>query len=144
MNKGDQETNISSNLKKLNNIKKRLMSKHILKDILGDDGDHTILNMEKAHKKVSREERMKINDIYRAVKILNQMFGKRREFLKTNLQKSKDRTYAKPKHACGDTYDRMMAKKVVALQLIIKVIIYSTDTARTVSLLKLQWCTPSY
>ena len=40
------------------------MSKHILKDMLDDDGNHAILNMEKAHRKALRKERMKINDIY--------------------------------------------------------------------------------
>ena len=95
MNKGDKETNISSNLKKLNNIKKRLMSKHTLKDMLGDDGNHAILNIEKRHKKVLRKERMKINDIYQAVKYFNQMFGKRRQLLKTNFQKSKERMWSR-------------------------------------------------
>ena len=41
LNEGETEISISSNLKKLNNIQKRLMSKHILKDMLGDDGDHS-------------------------------------------------------------------------------------------------------
>ena len=111
LNKEDRETNISRNLKKFNDIKKRLMSKYILKDMLGDDGTHAILNIEKAHKKLSRKERMKINDIYRAVKYFNQMLGKRRQLLKTNFQKSKERTYAKPHYACRETYDRMMAQK---------------------------------
>ena len=40
------------------------MSKHTLKDMLDDDGDHAILNIEKAPKKVLRKEIMTINDIY--------------------------------------------------------------------------------
>ena len=72
----EMQAAVAANLKVLR-VKKRCMSKFILKDLLGDDADFEIKDVKKAHEKVLRRERLRVNEVYRAVKYFRGKFDVR-------------------------------------------------------------------
>ena len=104
---GKDET-IGDALKKLGNVKKREMSKFILKDLLGSDGAIAGIGLKSKHLKELKWERMKVNEVYRAVKYLKMKMDVRRTLLKKNIRESRENTYPRQKYPFFDEYDEIM------------------------------------
>ena len=62
-----QDENSSESLKKLGNVKRKEMSKFILKDLLGSDGEIAVRGIKSKHLKQLKREQMQINQVYHTV-----------------------------------------------------------------------------
>jgi len=84
---------IEDALKHLGNVKKRKLSPMILKDILGDDGDHCLSGIKKSHEKLLNREVRKLKHINVAVSYFEDKMDKRRKLLSEKLETSSNQTY---------------------------------------------------
>ena len=116
LNEKERAAKITSGMKKLGNIKKRRISKFILKDVLGRHGDLAIKDIKKKHLKQLRRYKLKINTVYRAVKYFEQKMSVRRERLRQNIQKSKLGTYSQHRYWWREKYLKIMKEKRAARQ----------------------------
>ena len=95
-------------LKKLGNIKKKEMSKFILKDLLGSDGEIAVRGLKSKHSKELKRERMQVNQVYRAVKYFKMKMDQRHMLLKKNIRDSRENTYPQRKYLFIDEHDEIM------------------------------------
>ena len=56
LNEKDRDESISNSLKKLGNVKKKLMSAFILKDMLGSDGEFSLQGIKESHLNTTKGE----------------------------------------------------------------------------------------
>ena len=84
---------IAELLKKLRNVKKKRMSKFILKDILGSDGANKTRGKNARHLKALRREGLKVNKIYCTVTHFKKKTAIRCARLLKNTKDSKKETY---------------------------------------------------
>ena len=109
LDENDRSAKISETLKKLcGNVKKKRMSTHILKDVLGADGARASKGLGKKHTKKLRREKRKIESVYVAVKHFDEKMKKRRTMLHDNLQKSKTETFTRGTYWWRDKYSNIM------------------------------------
>ena len=105
-----KEATIDRSMKKLGNVKKRKMSKFILKDLLGSDAKLAIRGIAKSHQKLQKRHKLRINDIYRAVKYFDQKFKSRRALLQENARKSASESYSRRQYSWLDEYNTLMKR----------------------------------
>ena len=72
-------------MKKLGKVKKREMSKFILKDLLGSGGMIAVRGLKSKHSKEQKREQMKVNEVYRAVKYFKMKMDQSCTLLKKNI-----------------------------------------------------------
>ena len=104
----EQDETAAESLKKLGNVKRKEMSKFILKDLLGSDGEIAVRGVKSKHLKQLKRERMQINQVYRAVKYFKMKMDRRRILLKKNIKESRENTYPRRKYLFIDEYDEIM------------------------------------
>ena len=95
LNEEERDSSIKGSLQKLGNVKKRRMSTFIMKDMLGDDAKSSLAGVKKSHAKNVRQNKLMINEIYRAVKYFDQKFKIRRNNLEKSIVQSRNQTYTK-------------------------------------------------
>ena len=107
---GETERNetFDESLKKLGNVRKKRMSKHILKDMLGDDTALLVKDIKKNHDKALKKEKRKLDTVYIAVKHFENKMEKRRSMLKENIRKSVGKKYENKEYSWKSDYDDMM------------------------------------
>ncbi len=108
LNEKDLNKAHTDTLKNRGNVKKKQMSKFILRDGLGSDGLHEIRDIKKAHLKVLRRDRLKINKVYRAMIYSDKKMAVRRTRLKKSIDNSTKGTYVKKNYWWRDAYDKEM------------------------------------
>ena len=69
------------------------MSPNILKDLLGDDGNHALKGIKKNHEKLMYREKQKLTQIYKAVSYFEDKITKRRKILRDRTDTSNNNTY---------------------------------------------------
>ena len=107
---GDATRNetFDESLKKLGNVRKKRMSKDILKDMLGDDTALLVKDIKKNHDKALKKEKRKLDSVYIAVKHFENKMEKRRTMLKENIRKSVEKKYERKEYCWKSDYDDMM------------------------------------
>jgi len=85
-------------LKHLGNVKRKKMSPHILKDVLGDDGDFAVKGIKAGHVKLLRRDKRKFIKIHDAVDHFEGKMKKRRVDLSERTIDSVNKTYTR--HNC--------------------------------------------
>ena len=90
-----RDVKIGESLKRLGNVRKKVISKDILKDMLGVDGDVSMVGEKEARENRIRKETRKLNVIYMSVVHFDRKMKRRMEQLKMNTEKSKTNTYAR-------------------------------------------------
>jgi len=78
----DRSDKIEDALKHLGNVRKKKMSPNILKDLLGDDGNHAIKGIKTNHENLMHREKRKLSEIYKAVSYFETKMSKRRSTLR--------------------------------------------------------------
>jgi hypothetical protein len=87
------------------------MSKDILCDGLGVDGDLALKNIKKSHTTLQKKQKRKLEMVYDAVAHFEQKMKKRRIMLHENIKKSKSKTYERRTYWWREEYDAIMAEK---------------------------------
>ena len=93
----DRSDKIEDALKHLGNVRKKKMSPNILKDLLGDDGNHAIKGIKTNHDNLIHREKRKLSEIYKAVSYFETKMSKRRSTLREKTASSNNNTYIRRK-----------------------------------------------
>ena len=106
-----RDVKIGDSLKRLGNVAKKCMSKHILSDMLGVDGDKVMVNVKEAREDKLKKELRKLNTIYMSVLHFDRKMKKRLTNLNQSLHESKTKTYSRKSYDWRDRYDEIMEAK---------------------------------
>ena len=87
------------------------MSKNILKDMLGVDGDMAVKDIKIWREKKLAKEQRKINLIFIACIHFNKEMKQRRKRLTDNLNNSKNGTFARRQYWWRDKFDEIIVGK---------------------------------
>ena len=87
------------------------MSKIILKDLLGVDGDHALKDLKKAREKKLKRNKRRIDEIYFAVTHFEDKCRKRRTNLKALAEQSKAGTYSRHRPKWEEEYRSIMNER---------------------------------
>eukprot|EP00984_Skeletonema_dohrnii_P009331 scaffold3571_cov78-Skeletonema_dohrnii-CCMP3373.AAC.3 len=102
---------IADSLKKVGNVRKKKMSKLILKDMLGDDGKNQLKQIKKKHEKTLKRKRKKIDDIHKFVQLYEEKMTGRRAILCENIAKSEQNTFESKSYWWKDEYKKLMDQR---------------------------------
>jgi len=69
------------------------MLPNILKDLLGNDGNHALKGIKKNHEKLLHREKCKLTQMYKAVSYFEDKMTKRRKTLRDRTDTSNKNTY---------------------------------------------------
>jgi len=108
LNEDDRKEKIAETMKKLGNIKKKLSSPNILKDMLGADGKKVEKKIQAAHEKQLIKKKRKLDMIEIAVNHFEQKMKKRRTLLAENTTKSVKQQYERKSYSWRDAYKAEM------------------------------------
>ena len=87
------------------------MSKDILCDMLGVDGDKAMVGEKEAREEKLKKERQKLNILYLSVLHFDRKMKKRLQNLDTNLSKSTNKTFTQKSYSWRDRFDEMRREK---------------------------------
>jgi hypothetical protein len=111
MDQVSRDIKIGDSLKRLGNTRKQCISKHILCDMLGVDGDVAMVGVKKKREEKLRKEVRKLNVVYMSVMHFDRKMKKRIHVLKESLAKSKTKTFTRLSYGWRDKYDALMCEK---------------------------------
>ena len=94
-NETDRDESILKSLKKLGNVKRKRMSTFILNSMLDSDIEVSLRGIKQLHLKTVKKEKMKINNVYRAIRYIKRRMAIQLARLMANiLEHSKNGTYS--------------------------------------------------
>ena len=107
----EKDIKIGDSLKHMGNVKRRKMSKLILKDMLGIDGAATLKDLKKNREKALARENRKIDNIYLACRFFDKRMQTRREMMRLKTQQSIAGNYTTREYDWKNDYEEIMDQK---------------------------------
>ena len=101
------ESNISAGLKKLGNVKKRLMSEHALEDILGAYGDEKAKDVRSKRLKVLERKKRQIDSIDKASLWYDERRQEMKSYLDDKIKHSQNGTWQKREYDWSSELDEL-------------------------------------
>ena len=111
LDESSRDVKIGESLKRLGNVRKKCMSKDILCDMLGVDGDKAVVGEKEAQEEKLKKERQKLNILYLSVLHFDRKMKKRRQNHDTNLSKSTNKTFTRKSYRWRDRFDEIRREK---------------------------------